>query len=217
MPKVIVFDCDGTLLDTLPIIKKSVISTFQDLRPELKLTDEEVMSFFGPLLTDSFSKYVTKDVSIDQYVNTYRMYGKEYSKTLLKAFDGIEDALKELKTLDVVIGIASNKVTEAVESGLIDCNINQYFDFIFGADKMIYPKPDKHCLEIIKQSFDINNLILIGDTPIDIMTAKNADCLSVGVCWCKTTKETFEELKADAIAETPYELIEKLKPLINEL
>ena len=56
--KVIIFDCDGTLVDTFLLIEKTVFQTFETLLPDYPLTKDEAHQFFGPFLNDSFKKYV---------------------------------------------------------------------------------------------------------------------------------------------------------------
>ena len=109
------------------------------------------------------------------------------------------------------IAIVSNKVTDAVVLGLKICNINQYFDLIIGAEKMKNAKPDPDGVEQALKLLNKEDAILIGDTIIDIETGKNASIDTIGVTWCKTTKEEFKRNKATYIIDRPDEILKIVK------
>lgn len=209
--KLIIFDCDGTVLDTFDLIEKTVFRTFEEKLPDYNLTLEEAHAFFGPLIDESFRKYANTDEEVEELINCYRNINEKIMPKYIKAFDGIEEVLKELKKSGFKIAIVSNKVTDAVVQGLKICNINQYFDLIIGAEKMDHPKPApdgiKKALELLKKK----DAILIGDTIIDIETGKNASIDTIGVTWCKTTKEEFKRNKATYIINRPDEILKIVK------
>lgn len=209
--KLIIFDCDGTVLDTFGLIEKTVYKTFEKMLPDYKITKEEAHAFFGPLIDDSFRKYVSSEEEVDALVKCYREINESLMAEYIKAYDGIESTLKELKRSGFKIAIVSNKVTAAVVQGLEICNINQYFDLIVGAEQMTNAKPApdgiRKALELLKKK----DAILIGDTIIDIETGKNASIETIGVTWCKTTRKEFKENNATYIIDRPEEILKIVK------
>ena len=117
MKKVVIFDCDGTILDTFNLIEKTVFATFEKMLPNYKLTLEEAHSFFGPLLNDTFKKYANTEEEVSKLVECYRNINEQLMPKYICAYDGIEELLKELKKQNYIITIVSNKVTDAVVQG----------------------------------------------------------------------------------------------------
>ena len=122
--------------------------------------DEEEYLSWGPeyIGFDKNRLYITvyiDDEEVEELINCYRNINEKIMPEYIKAFDGIEEVLKELKKSGFKIAIVSNKVTDAVVQGLKICNINQYFDLIIGAEKMDHPKPApdgiKKALKLLKK------------------------------------------------------------------
>lgn len=209
--KVIIFDCDGTVLDTFDLIEKSVYQTFSNKLPNYQLTKEEAHAFFGHVIYDSFRKYTSDENEVEELVNYYRQCNAELMADYIKTFDGMEELLKELKLKGFKIAIVSNKVSDAVAKGLKLCKLNQYFDIIIGAELLDKPKPDPSGIQKALKMLKRKDAIMIGDTIIDIETGKNASIQTIGVTWCKTTRETFKQHNATYIVDRPSEILDIVK------
>ena len=77
MKKAILFDLDGTLLNTDLLIKKSFIHTFKKYKPDYTLSEEELLSFLGPSLKNTFSRYVENN-QVDELIQYYRDYNHKH-------------------------------------------------------------------------------------------------------------------------------------------
>ena len=117
----IIFDCDGTVLDTYQLIIETVYQTFAKMLPNYPLTYEEADAFFGPLLADTFSKYAKDKKQLNELIECYRVISNNLMEKYIKAFPGILDLLKDLKMRNYKIAIVSNKVSDAVKKGLDIC------------------------------------------------------------------------------------------------
>ena len=170
--KVIIFDCDGTLVDTFLLIEKTVFQTFETLLPDYPLTKDEAHQFFGPFLNDSFKKYVKTDKEVKQLVECYRCINDEFMPYYIKAYDGIKEILESLKKKDYTLAFVSNKVTPAVLKGLKLCQINDYFDLIIGAEQLKEAKPNPEGIYQVLKKYPSDEVFMIGDTIIDIETGK---------------------------------------------
>lgn len=208
--KVVAFDCDGTLVDTFKLIEQTVILTFEEMFPNYNISIEEVHAFFGPFLEDSFAKYVTTKEEIAECVEKYRQINNRLMPKYIRCYDGIKELLEYLKNNDYKVAIVSNKVSPAIIYGLELCNIDSYIDLIIGAE-MIVPKPDSDGINKIREYFNTQDVIYVGDMKTDIETGKNAGIPSVGVTWCKTSKEEFKQIGATYIIDHPLELIKILE------
>ncbi len=213
--KYIIFDCDGTIVNTYPLIMESFKRTFKKLLPDYKLTQEELNSFFGPSLRKTFSIYF-KEEEVDDVINTYRSFSKELMKDWIHVFDGIMELLDYLKNNHYPISVLSNKAYDMIMYGFELVGLTEYFDIVVGYEQMPEHKPSPKGLDVIKDFYKIddtynNDIYLIGDTAIDIKTAIAGNINSVGVTWCITKRADFEQANAKYIIDKPSELIKILE------
>lgn len=209
--KLVLFDCDGTVLDTFLLIEKVVIKTFKKLYPDYPMTIEEAHTFFGPYIVDTLKKYTKTEEELNICLTEYQKNYDELSSTYTVVYDGIIELLEYLKQNNYKIAIVSNKKTSVVLQGLIDCKINTYFDIIVGADLMTKAKPDPNGIIFAMNKFNIKDAYMIGDTATDIQTGLNANIPTIGVTWCVTTKEELKNAKATYVVDHPKEIIKILE------
>lgn len=209
--KLVLFDCDGTVLDTFLLIEKVVIKTFKKLYPDYPMTIEEAHTFFGPYIVDTLKKYTKTEEELNICLTEYQKNYDELSSTYTVVYDGIIELLEYLKQNNYKIAIVSNKKTSVVLQGLIDCKINTYFDIIVGADLMTKAKPDPNGIIFAMNKFNIKDAYMIGDTATDIQTGLNANIPTIGVTWCVTTKEELLNAKATYVVDHPKEIIKILE------
>ena len=213
--KYIIFDCDGTIVNTYPLIMETFRRTFKEKLPDYKYTESELNSFFGPSLNKTFSKYFKED-EVEDVINYYRKINKSLMKDWIYVFEGIKELLDYLKNNNYPISILSNKGYEMLMYGFDLVGLTDYFDIIVGYEQMPEHKPDPSGVDVIKNFYNIDDsfndeIYLIGDTVIDIKTAIAANINSVGVTWCITNKEVFESANAKYIINKPSELIKILE------
>ncbi|MBS1476804.1 MAG: prolipoprotein diacylglyceryl transferase [Acholeplasmatales bacterium] len=187
----VLFDLDGTLLDTKPLIDKSFIYTFQHFFPKHNLTDEELSSFFGPTLHDTFSRYSSDEAQIEEMISYYKKYNEEnHTKESIKPFDGAVDMLKTLHRKGYKLGVVSSKRKDTILLGLDLYDMAKYFDVILGSDEVENPKPAPDgilkALELLKPEA---NVLYVGDNPSDIEAGINARVKTCDVMY----SEKFEE------------------------
>lgn len=209
--KTVIFDCDGTILVTFKLIEQVVIDTFKIIKPDYKMSIKEAHTFFGPFLNDSFSKYFETEQEVNYAVEVYRKLCEELTPKYVVAYESIEEMLKELKQKGYLIAMVSNKVTEAILQGLNICGLTKYFDLIVGAEKLAKAKPDPDGIYQVFDKFKTLDSVLVGDTLIDMSTARNAGIDFIGVTWCQTTKETFINNGVRYIVDNALQIIDILE------
>lgn len=208
--KVVAFDCDGTILDTYNLIQQTFRITFNELFPDLNLSNEEYASFFGPGLHDTFSRYAKSEDEVNYCIERYRYHNIRIMKDYIKDFEGIDDLLKYLQDNNYHIVIVSNKVSNVILYGLELCHLEKYFEHIIGYE-MIIPKPDPDGIYQAMKLYDVETLVFVGDTTIDMKTGVNASVPTIGVTWCKSTKEELYSSGATYVIDKPDELIKILE------
>ena len=98
-------------------------------------------------------------------------------------------------------------MTPAVLKGLKLCQINDYFDLIIGAEQLKEAKPNPDGIYQVLKKYPSDEVFMIGDTIIDIETGKNANVKTIGVTWCKTSKEEFIKNGANFVVDKPQEIL----------
>ena len=216
----IIFDLDGTLLDTKSLIDHTFTYVFQKYFPTHNLTQEELDSFFGPTLYDTFSRYEKDEDKINEMIEVYREWNKEHHNDYVRAFPGARNTLKTLHDKGYIISVVSSKVKDMVEYGLSYNGLLRYVDYIIGEGEVI-PKPNPEgILDVMSHYKHSKNALYIGDNASDIYAAKNANqyyvdknidksCKAVGVLY---------SLKLDDLEKAnPNYYIKDLDELLNLL
>ena len=211
MINTIIFDLDGTLLNTLEGLKNSTNFALKKFNcPEITL--EQTRSFVGNGVQKLIERAIPngeKNPDFEKCLNTFK---EHYSKTMYQktvAYDGIEDMLTELKKRGVKTGVVSNKFDTAVKE-----LCKNYFDGLIivaiGESPNVRkkPAPDSVLKAMKILGAKPENTLYVGDSDVDIQTAKNSNLKSVGVTWGFRDRELLEKEGADFIINTPCELLE---------
>ncbi|MDD3170903.1 MAG: HAD-IA family hydrolase [Bacilli bacterium] len=203
----IIFDLDGTVLDTYGLIRETFIRLFARFLPEYTYTEADLQSFFGPPLRDTFRRIGCDDLETEKMFHEYRKLSVELQPEYLNVFPDTEETLSVLKKSGYKLAIFSNKIEEAITSGLKQVGLYEYFDMIVGIDQVKNPKPNSEGIELIRKEMQADLCIYIGDTKIDIETAKNANVDGIGVSWALTSREELLASGAKHIAGNMKELL----------
>ena len=212
---VILFDADGTLIDTIPLITASYKHVIELHPLERELSPMEYKNLPGPPLEVTLKElYPQADhATIEQYAQEYREYNSAHHDEMVKVLPGVVEMLDYCKENGYPIGVVSNKVEATVKHGLKYCGIDGYFEVVVCKEQMEKAKPDpdgllKGCALLNKGHDD---LIYCGDAPSDIMAAKNMSAFSVGVVFDEERKEAIEKLHPCAIITEWKQFCELLK------
>lgn len=178
---IIIYDFDGTLMDTESNIKQAFTHVLKDKQLTMDLSQEVLDSFIGPTLVESFRK-VVDNPNIDELISQYRQIAIELHPTTVKPMNHAMESLKDLKAQGYRIAIASNKKTEMIKLALDQTGMLEHIDLFVGPDNVEYVKPDKRVVETIVNQLDgyHDNVIFVGDSVVDIETGINANAYTIG-------------------------------------
>ena len=210
MKKTVIFDLDGTLLDSIEDIASSMNKVLESLQlPTHKI--EDYKHFVGggvDILVENALSNQSKEIK-DEVIKRFKIEydGKLHSKTL--PYDGIYELLDELKKLDINLAVLSNKPHEFTVSYVNHFFKNYNFKEIHGQKKDVPKKPDpKAALDIVKcLDSSCENTYFIGDTKIDMQTAKSANMTAIGVLWGFRDEKELRDFGADFIVSNPLEIL----------
>ena len=180
----ILFDLDGTLINTNEIIIRSFASTFERHFPKSDVTRDQMLTYIGPTLEQTFSKYTTDVFLIQEMIESYREFYVDYEVGNFEIYPGVEKVVKELFDQGYNLGIVTSKFTIAAWPSFTHYNLDKYFKVFVGLENVTYPKPHKEPVLTALSQFDkVNKAIMIGDNQGDILAGKNAGIYSAGVAW----------------------------------
>ena len=208
--KIIIFDLDGTLIHSLPDMSIAMNKTLKHFKLRT-LSEEKLQEFVGEgmlKLSENVLKFSGAD--LDLIDNFFSMYRKEYSENpynLTTLMPGVKDSLKYLLNKNVRINICTNKRQHVAEKILKLMNLSDNFDFIVGAKENVPLKPHRQMIDFICNQYNSNEneFIMVGDTNVDIMAAKNAGISSIIVDGGYTNKDC-KSLGADIYLNNMSEL-----------
>lgn len=213
--KVLVFDLDGTLADTIPAITEAVNMTLEALSLPAR-TESEVQSFIGKgprhLINESLPPEVRDEETLTRALALYdKMYAKTYMHT--KAlYPGIAEAIDELSKY-YKIAVLSNKQDEYVKGIISNLLPTGLCSLICGSVDGIPAKPAPYTALKIASTLGVTpcECIMIGDSDIDILTAENAGFDILSVSWGYVSKTKLIMKGAQEIVSTPEEMLEYFK------
>lgn len=216
--RALVFDLDGTLLDTLPHL--TALTNFVLAQQHFpQHTQEEVLSYIGEggqkLLMRAAPKNTPQDV-IDAMFQQWKEKFYTHGIDLVAPFEGINDMLATLKTR-ALLGVLSNKF----DAGCI-ASVQQHFPntfcWVHGERAGIprKPQPDglQNCLDELQLHPD--EAIYVGDSVTDIDAARSAGMRAIGVSWGYQDSRALLEHGASYLAKSPCDLLTYVEPLFFE-
>lgn len=212
MPKLCIFDLDGTVLDTV-----GSIAHYGNLALEkhgIEPIDVREYQYFAgdgaKILIKRMLNY-RGCYSDELHASVFRIYNEMYNadvtcKTVI--FDGLKEVLDRLKVDGYRFAIVSNKPDFAAKTVANTLYGDGYFDRIVGQKEGSALKPNPGEVLAVMQDLDVKakNCVYVGDTDTDMKTGKNAGLYTIGVLWGFRSREELETSGADAIVATPEEL-----------
>lgn len=202
----VLFDFDGTLADTIPLIVASFQHTVRDVLGE-QVSEAEARSWIGRTLVDTFGERYPDHA--EHLVETYRTWNLTHHDELIRAVDGVPELLDALVASGSRVGVVSSKGEHTVRRGLEAVGLRHDFAVLIGleATELHKPHPDPllHAAEAL--SVDPSACAYVGDAVVDIRAAQAAGMRAVGVTWGAGTADELRAAGPDAVTNTAGELL----------
>ena len=217
MKKLIIFDLDGTLLDTVPDLLITLNTTLEKFNLKT-LNREEILAKLG-YGAKKLVELAVGDIPTEDFEKVYADYCVRLANcdnSLTNLYDGLDVTLKALKNDGYKLAVVSNKPDDAVQVVCKDKLTEYGFDFVMGNRPGEFnPKPDKSCVEYCLKQVGISkeDAIYVGDSEVDVQTFINSDIDGIAVLWGFRGKEILEETGAIRFASTGAELYDIIKSL----
>lgn len=206
----VIFDLDGTLLNTLEDLKDSTNFALNKFGyPER--TIEEVRRFVGNGVQKLIERAIPDSTLNPDFEKCLKTFIDNYSENMYNKtapYNGIIDMLTELQTRQIKTAVVSNKFDSAVKE-LCKKYFNGLIQISIGECETVRkkPAPDSILKAVRELNSDIENCIFVGDSDVDVQTAKNAEIPCIGVTWGFRDKELLQKEGASYIVEKPSDII----------
>src|SRR6516165_12786596 len=214
--KLILFDLDGTLIDSERDLADSVNAMLRHFgRKELPL--EVIATYIGdgaPMLIRRALGDPAHASFVQDALNFFLLYYREHKLDNTRAYDGIDAALKHISSFDGLarkMAVLTNKPVRASRDILSGLGLAPHFFQTYGGNSFETKKPDPLGAQTLmtEAGAQPEETVMVGDSEVDVLTARNANSWSIGVTY-GFAPQTLERTHPDILVDTPQELAQAL-------
>jgi pyrophosphatase PpaX len=207
--KAVLFDLDGTLLDT----RELILASFRHATQEVMGTtvpDDELLGLVGIPLAEQCRIFYPQDPSL--LCDVYREHNHRVHDDMVRSFAGVEEALTALAGEGLRLAVVTSKRHKLAWHGLECFGLERFFEFLVGSDDFPEHKPEPGPLLEAARRMELEpgECCYVGDSPFDMRAARSASMLAVAVLWGMFSREELLAAGAQAVAATPAELLNLL-------
>jgi len=209
----VIFDLDGTLLNTLGDLRAATNHALE-VRGLPPHSMEEIRQFIGNgirLLICRAMPEGTTEAEIDAALDDFKAYYAAHIHDRTVPYDGIPQLLTALRKRGIQVAVLSNKIDSASQQ-LIEYFFPGKTDVVFGEHVGVPRKPDPTSCRMVMQQLGVQpeQVLYVGDSGTDMQTAKNAGLYAVGVTWGFRSKEVLLKYGADVLVHQPEQILQIL-------
>lgn len=207
----VLFDLDGTIVDTNELILNSFIHALQQNNLPI-LTREEMIPHMGTTLQYQMKVFsgLEDDASVASLENAYRSYNYEHHDELIRSFPHVNETMEELARRGIKMGIVTTKIRPTTIRALEMFDLLKYMDTIVTVDDVTHakPHPEPVLTAVRNLGADPRRTLMVGDSTVDIQSAKAAGVYAAAVAW---------SLKGEEILSTyePHFIIHDMKDICD--
>ncbi|OWA35625.1 pyrophosphatase PpaX [Saccharibacillus sp. O16] len=178
--KTVLFDLDGTIIDTNQLI----IDSFMNIMGDVPLTRETIIPHMGTTLQNQLRVFSGLD-DVRELEQAYRKYNLAHHDSMVKPFPHVQEVVKDLHASGVRLGVVTTKIRPTSMKVLQMFDLYRYMDAVVTVTDVTHPKP--HAEPVLKalelMGADPDTALMVGDSPADIQSAKNAGVRAAAVAW----------------------------------
>lgn len=212
MKKLVVFDLDGTLVDSIADLGIAVNIALKEFNLPLNPMSD-YYTFVGNGMEDLVRRSMRDKGGDDElYLKVRKVFDAYYhahSNDNTKAYEGVSELLHALKHKGIKTAVLTNKAHEYVGDILKKCFPDFTFDLYYGQRQGIERKPHPQSFELLLTELNVEkkDCLYVGDSEVDVKTAKNAEVDLVAVNWGYRSEEILINTGAEIIVSTPKEIL----------
>jgi len=207
--RTVLFDLDGTLIDSVRLILDSYHHTLAShgLPPR---SDEEWLRGVGTPLTTQFAEWRDDRGTLEAMIATYREYNLKHHDRMVTVYPGVVEAVRRIREAGARTGLVTSKNRLGALRGLTLVRLETMMDVLVCADEVTNPKPHPEPVEkaVAMLGADPATTVYVGDSIHDMQSGRAAGVRTVAALWGPFGRSHLEGAKPDCWVETPAELAE---------
>ncbi|MEI7027802.1 pyrophosphatase PpaX [Paenibacillus sp. y28] len=207
MIKTVLFDLDGTIVDTNELIIETFLYTLEGLTDK-PLTRDFIAVNMGKPLREQLH-FFTGLEDVDHLIDKYRGYNVNRHDELVREFPGVSEVIGRLHANGIRLGVVTSKVRRTTDMGLKLCGLEKYMDVIVTVEDVERPKPAAEPVLKAIQALgaDKESTLMVGDSHYDILSAQGAGVLSAGVAWSLKGEEFLNSFAPNYMLQEMQDLL----------
>lgn len=206
-PLAVLFDLDGTLIDSIELILRSARHAFSAREGHIP-DDAEWLTGVGIPLVNMFRRYTDDPAEVDALIGRYREYQLEHHDRLVRCYDAVLETVDFIRAAGHPVGIVTSKAVWLARRGLDHVGLGPHFDLIVGCDSCERHKPDPEpvLLALDQLGYEPENAVFVGDSVHDVHAGNAAGVTTIAALWGPFGRE-------DLVASRPAHFLERISDL----
>jgi pyrophosphatase PpaX len=212
----LLFDLDGTLIDSIELILRSARHAcvgFEGRAP----SDDEWRARIGRPLSDTFRDFTSDGAEVERLIGRYREYQLEHHDRLVRPYDGVIDVIQRFARAGHPMALVTSKSDWLAERALRHVGLSEAIPVVVGCDSCTrhkpHPEPVERAITLLRST--PGNAIFVGDSPHDVEAGRAAGVYTVGVTWGAFTRDEMARSGADEVIhriDTLPALVARFRP-----
>jgi pyrophosphatase PpaX len=206
-PLAVLFDLDGTLIDSIELILNSAQYAFRG-REGYVPSDTEWLTGVGIPLASMFKRYARDDADVDALIAQYREYQMAHHDRLVRCYDAVVETVDFIRAAGHPVAIVTSKTSWLAKRGLDHVGLGPHFDVIVGCDSCERHKPDPQPVHVAldQLGYEPADAVFVGDSVHDMHAGNAAGVITIAALWGPFTRE-------DLVASEPQYFLERIADL----
>jgi pyrophosphatase PpaX len=192
----ILFDLDGTLIDSIDLLLQSMRHAFAE-RPEVRPTTGEWVAGIGTPLVEQFRPHAATDADLDHLVGRYRSYQVAHHDQLTRCYAGVVDVVRRLAARGHPLGVVTSKGNDLANRSIAHVGLAPYFRTVVGIECTARHKPDPEPVRFALAQLEARaeGAFFVGDSPHDIAAGNAAGVSTVAALWGAFSRDALERAR----------------------
>ena len=195
-PLALLFDLDGTLVDSIELILSSFRYTFRQHVGEVPPDSKWIAGLGTPLFTQ-LKEFTQDDALARAMIATYRQYQLAHHDEFMRSYDGVSEAMAELRARGHATAVVTSKMSDLAIRALDFTGLRGTIDVVIGMEDTQRHKPDPEPVRVAlaKLGRAANEAVFLGDSPHDIASGNAAGVITVAAQWGPFSRQELDAAK----------------------